>query len=147
VTDTEEAISCEQARAILALPLRQPNDAEAATVRDYLVKLLQLVWKEGECFDGKRPFGNSSWEYDLYDALVAGGVVSAILDSDGNIDDFGWDQQELANRLIEAAIAEFLHPQLDRSEEVAILKAKLAKANIYHPSGNCRICGRREGST
>lgn len=165
MTDTEEEISCEQARAILALPLRQPNDAEAATVRDYLVKLLQLVWQDGECFDGKRPFGNSSWEYDLYRELGAAGMVTMTFDEDGYVDQFHWEEQNKANLLIKAAIEEFAHPQLERveelqifenrlaeigelailREEVAGLKEKLARANTYRPNGRCRICGRPEG--
>ena len=51
------------------------NDANADTVRDYLVALLLEVWSEGEGFSGKRPFGNSGWEYDLYEAVWALGLA------------------------------------------------------------------------
>ena len=54
----------------------EPNDAEATTIREYLKALLEAVWSEGEGFSGKRPFGNSSWEYDLYRALVKGGSIN-----------------------------------------------------------------------
>jgi hypothetical protein len=67
---------------VLALPLAA-NDAGAATVRDYLVSLLALVWRDGECFDGKRPFGNSSWEYELYLPIVAAGMVDGEVHVDG----------------------------------------------------------------
>jgi hypothetical protein len=50
------------------------DDNEAFdTVRDYLKGLLQNLWIEGEGFSGKRPFGNSGWEYDLYQPLIAVG--------------------------------------------------------------------------
>lgn len=105
-----EPISCAQARAVLALPLDPHNDANAGSIREYLVKLLLLVWKDGECFDGKRPFGNSGWDFDIYKPLGAAGLVELVLDEDGYIDRFDWEEQQKADRLIEAAIQEFLHP-------------------------------------
>ena len=62
------------------------NDAEALTIGDYLIKLLSMLWYEGESFSGKRPFGNSGWEYDLYKALVAAGVVSGKVDDEGDLE-------------------------------------------------------------
>jgi hypothetical protein len=60
---------------LLGLPLG-PNDAGAATLREYLVKLLTQVWEDEEGFDGKRPFGNSSWQSsDVYPALKAAGLI------------------------------------------------------------------------
>jgi hypothetical protein len=66
---------------ILNLPMKE-NDAGAATVGDYLVKLLLSIWKQGEGFSGKRPFGNSGWEYDLYHPLVKSGLIWGELDED-----------------------------------------------------------------
>src|SRR5678815_5011153 len=88
---------------ILALPM-QENDAEAATIRDYLVKLLTAVWTEGECFSGKRPFGNSSWEYDLHEPLARAGYVTMTFDEDGYIDKYADDQEKRGNALILSAI-------------------------------------------
>ncbi len=59
---------------ILDLELGE-NDADAQTVREYLRALLCTVWEEGEGFSGKRPFGNSGWEYDLIGPLVDAGYV------------------------------------------------------------------------
>lgn len=78
-----------------------PNDANAATVRDYLIKLLKLVWEDGECFNAKRPFGNSSWAYELYQPLVKAGMVPGSLDEDGYLDEF---DQPAADALIADAI-------------------------------------------
>jgi len=55
------------------------------TVKDFLKKLLLAVWKEEECFDGKRPFGNSRWKYDLFAELVRQKVISGELDKDGYV--------------------------------------------------------------
>ena len=68
---------------ILALPM-QHNDAEAATIGDYLKALLRELWRRGEGFSGKRPFGNSGWEHELYRALIAGGAVNGTLDADAD---------------------------------------------------------------
>jgi len=56
-------------QSILNCPLEE-NDSGADTVKGYLKALLSTLWDEGEGFSGKRPFGNSGWEYDLTDALI-----------------------------------------------------------------------------
>lgn len=71
-----------RAETLLSLPLPD-NDAEAATVRDYLVALLLVTWEDGP----KRPFGNSGWHYDLYAPMVKAGLIPGELDSDGYVED------------------------------------------------------------
>lgn len=87
-------------QSVLDIPMGK-NDAGAETVRDYLIKLLSLVWEDGEGFDGKRPFGNSSWEWDLYYALAKGGVIEGTFDEDECLDDC---DDERGRWLISAAI-------------------------------------------
>lgn len=60
---------------ILNLKIENHLFNENYTIRDYLCELLSNVWEEKETFSGKRPFGNSDWEYDLYKPLVKNGVV------------------------------------------------------------------------
>lgn len=91
-------------REILALPLRPDNDAGATTVRGYLVELLAVLWDEGEMFSGKRPFGESGWVYELYQALATAGLVSVVLDEDGFFDTFPDSQRRRADKLIADAI-------------------------------------------
>lgn len=81
----------------------QPNDAAAVDIRDYLKTLLTTLWREGEGFNSKRPFGNSAWEFDLYKALIAAGAVKGKLDEDGCLDTCDY---KAANILIFEAIAE-----------------------------------------
>lgn len=69
---------------ILSLPMGE-NDADAETVGDYLVALLLSLWKQGEGFSGKRPFGNSGWEYELYYPLVKAGVIWGEINEDGDL--------------------------------------------------------------
>lgn len=94
-------------RQILALPMGD-NDAGADTIRGYLIELLAAVWREGEGFSGKRPFGNSSWEWELYRPLVRANVIAgSFCDADECcgycLEEPDWDA---GDKLIAAAIAE-----------------------------------------
>ena len=80
---------------VLKLPM-QENDAGATTVGDYLRNLLKTLWSEGESFSGKRPFGNSNWEDELYNALFVGGLVGGFVE-DGYAEDVDY---KAANTLI-----------------------------------------------
>lgn len=85
---------------ILDIPM-QNNDASASTIRDYLKALLYTLYNEGEGFSGKRPFGNSSWEFELYIALVKAGAVKGSLTEDGYLDTVNTEE---ADNLIFKAI-------------------------------------------
>jgi hypothetical protein len=88
-----------------ALELRIDSDAgDNITIRDYLHELLALVWAEGDGFNGKRPFGNSGWEYELYIPLIAAGYVDGVLD-EGYIESFDLKAaRAFIQQLIAAAI-------------------------------------------
>lgn len=62
------------------------NDCAANSFREYFKALLMTLWIEGEGFSGKRPFGNSGWEYDLYENLIEMGEVDGKLDEDGFVE-------------------------------------------------------------
>lgn len=101
-------ISRESARAVLAVPM-QDNDAKAATIGEYLTKLLQGVWEDRDGFDGKRPFGNSSWEGEVYIALVEAGLVAGVMDDD-SLEYMEDCDEQFADRLVDAAIQEMGRP-------------------------------------
>lgn len=86
--------------ALLDTPMGS-NGADAATIRDYLIKLLADVWEYGESFDGRRPFGNSGWEWELYGALIKAGHLTGRFDRDGDLEDV---DVEAGDELIAAAI-------------------------------------------
>lgn len=94
------------ARAVLDLPMPD-NDASASTVRDYLIKLLGLVWEHQECFDGKRPYGNSGWEDELFSPLFRAGLVEGTVDTDGYMETVDAPK---ARQLIADAIQELGKP-------------------------------------
>ena len=82
----------------------QENDADAKTIRDYLKTLLRNLWSQGEGFSGKRPFGNSGWEFEIYKALVVAGAVKGEVDKEyGDLIDCNFSK---ANQLIFKAIEE-----------------------------------------
>lgn len=91
---------------ILNLPM-SPNDADAKTIKDYLMKLAAKVWQEDECFSGKRPFGNSGWKHDVYGAMVKGGAIKGEIAIDEGFEEITYDEKEerKADALISAAIA------------------------------------------
>lgn len=46
---------------------------------------MRTLWSETEGFSGKRPFGNSGWEFDLYKPLVEAGAIKGKIE-DGYVD-------------------------------------------------------------
>lgn len=95
--------TAEKAHAALAAPMEDDNDAGAETVRAYLAKLLQTLWREEEGFNGKRPFGNSGWQSDIHLALVNAGLIPGTFDEDGCLDSV---DEEAADAVLLAAIDE-----------------------------------------
>lgn len=59
---------------ILNTPM-ESNDAGAGTIKDYLMILLEIMWED----EDSKPFGNSSWKYEVYDALVRAGMIDGKL--------------------------------------------------------------------
>ena len=75
-------------KEVLNAPM-QENDANAETIGEYLIKLLLTLWERGESFSGKRPFGNSGWEHDLYYALVKNNHIKGKIDDEyGDLIDY-----------------------------------------------------------
>lgn len=77
--EADEKLERPTGEEILRLPMGI-NDADAITVKDYLVALLDRVWDEGEGFSGKRPFGNSGWQRDFDAPLIYAGFVAGTLE-------------------------------------------------------------------
>lgn len=93
---------------LLACPMDpSANDAEADSIGVFLTRLLLVLWNEGESFSGKRPFGNSGWEHQVYEALVGAGLVPGELDEDGFLD---WADTREADRLVGFAIRSLYSP-------------------------------------
>ncbi len=90
------------AEQVLSLPMKE-NDSGEDTIRGYLKELLLEVWAKDESFSGKRPFGNSGWKLDIYEALIGGGAIGGTLDEDGYVEEIDSDK---ADDIIADAIKE-----------------------------------------
>lgn len=89
-------------KEILDIPM-QENDAEAGTIGEYLIKLLEELWFSGEGFSGKRPFGNSGWCHELYNALAKAKAITSKYDE--VCDEYYCYDDAVADKLINKAIA------------------------------------------
>jgi len=70
---------------MLDLEIYSDDLNQSLTLREYFKKLLITLWEEGEDFSGKRPFGNSGWQYDVYKSLILAGNIYGEIDEDGYI--------------------------------------------------------------
>lgn len=101
-----EPKTLDPAHELLHLPLGE-NDAQAATVGQYLGLLLSTLWLQADGFSGKRPFGNSDWQYPVYIAMVKAGVATGnvyIEDGDSEYLDISSDEIVAADEMILQAI-------------------------------------------
>lgn len=60
---------------------------DGLTGREYLEELLMTLWEEKERFSGKRPFGNSAWDYDVAASLIETFPDLGQLDADGDVNE------------------------------------------------------------
>lgn len=88
------------AATVLATPMEK-NSAGAATVGEYLAKLLVTAWTLGESYSGKRPFGNSDWQEELASALLKAGLLEGEWNEAAEYYDYSSRELDL---LIEAVV-------------------------------------------
>lgn len=78
----------EQMDAALNAIIENSDAGDDITVRQYFSSLLRTVWEEEEGFSGKRPFGNSGWQGEIYAALIGAGYLKGkVVDGYGEVDD------------------------------------------------------------
>lgn len=56
--------------------------SQPITVRQYLLLLLEKLWREAEGFSSKRPFGNGDWQLCIYRIMIQHALV------EGTINDY-----------------------------------------------------------
>lgn len=101
------------ADTVLDLPM-ESNDSGADTIRGYLAALLHELWKHGEGFSSKRPFGNSDWQRELAVPLIKAGLVKGSFDEDGFLDEVDW---RATDRVLADAIAAWGSPTTPSEEQ------------------------------
>jgi hypothetical protein len=70
---------------ILAIEFESWDLNRKLTIRNYLKELLKTLWKEGDTFSGKHPFGNSGWQFDVYFHLIKYKLINGNIDDDNHI--------------------------------------------------------------
>jgi hypothetical protein len=53
------------------------------TIREFLLSLLRTLWIENAGFSGKRPFGESDWQYEVYTTLAKAKLIDTKFDDEG----------------------------------------------------------------
>lgn len=91
-------------KEILELKFESTDLGKEISIKDFFKELLTTLFKEGECFSGKRPFGNSGWDYDLCVCLAQNGVIKGnhitILDCTG-FNGLDYDRKEAERKILE----------------------------------------------
>jgi hypothetical protein len=83
----------------------QFRDTDAKNIRHYFFRLLEALWLEGEGFSGKRPFGNSGWDSDLYLPLVQMGAVKGEIYTEEDYSCLDTVDHKAADKLVHDLIA------------------------------------------
>lgn len=90
---------------------RFDSDAgDQLTLKEYFKKMLLTLWREKECFDGKRPFGNSDWDAELLVILGRNQIIDLGFGKDRDPDDWYLPSSvhERGNELIKEFIEQVL---------------------------------------
>lgn len=66
--------------------VEHPHKRKNITLKKYLKLTFLTFVKEGESFSGKRPFGNSDWEWQIYKGLISLDSSLGKLDEDRYIE-------------------------------------------------------------
>ena len=85
------------------IPIKNNRTGEVVALKVYLRNLILTLWREGHQFNGKRPFGDSGWKWDIYTAMIEHKFLKGKLDEDGYIDDV---DEVSASAIIENLIQE-----------------------------------------
>lgn len=77
---------------ILLLQFYSNDLGKKITVKGFFKELLKTLFDEMECFNAKRPFGNSSWDGDLIVLFIKLGIIKGELDEYGYINNYDYKQ-------------------------------------------------------
>lgn len=88
-------------KEILDLEFESTDLNKKITIRDFFKELLATLFKEGEGFNGKRPFGNSGWDYDLCDCLAQNGIIDGECSDNFGFTVWDYDSKEAERKILE----------------------------------------------
>jgi hypothetical protein len=73
---------------VLDLKFYSKDLGKNITIRQFFFELMEKLWLQQECFNSKRPFGNSSWDSDLIVCLIKNNLIKGELDEDEYINKY-----------------------------------------------------------
>ena len=83
---------------------------DAKTIGDFFKICMINLWEKGESFNGKRPLGDSGWDYDLILSLGYAGIIepdsTEILDDGSKEIDMSDDKINKGRKMIMNALRE-----------------------------------------
>jgi len=89
-------------KEILELEIRNDDTERVSTIREYLKELVALVITEEEGFSGKKPWGNSDWQYSLGAALVRAGAIEGTSEAEMEAGEYYFDRSEMKKAIVSA---------------------------------------------
>jgi len=105
--EIESGLSLEDLKKISELEFDSSEMRLSVTIKEWLKELLCNVWKEKDGFSGKRAFGSSDWEYDVYNALAENGYIDGVIDQYGDWN-FSSEALDYADLIIKDIIIEVM---------------------------------------
>ena len=87
------------------------EESETVTLKQYFHMLLLKLWISEEVFDGRRPWGNSGWTYDVFVVLIKNGLIPGKIDNEGFVEEVDVDEAkafvitEIINPIFNVAIS------------------------------------------
>ena len=88
-------------KEILGLEFESTDLGETVTIKEFFKRLLTTLFEEGECFSGKRPFGNSGWDYDLCVCLAKNGIIEGKRSDNCGFTDWDYNSDDAYAKILE----------------------------------------------
>ena len=76
----------------LPINVQSLEESETVTLKQYFHMLLLKLWISEEVFDGRRPWGNSGWTYDVFVVLIKNGLIPGKIDDEGFVKEVDVDE-------------------------------------------------------
>lgn len=88
-------------KEILDLEFESSDLGRTVTIREFFKELLTALFKDSEGFNGKRPFGNSGWEYDLCARLAQCGIINGDISECCGFTNWDYNENEAKSKILE----------------------------------------------
>lgn len=77
-------------------------DGQQTTLYEYLAGLLRDLWRQGPRFEAKRPYGDTDWQWQVYEAMAKAQLIDAWWSPEGALERI---DRRVADAIIEYGIS------------------------------------------